>query len=97
MESPVVKAIIGLAVSLLTALIIYVCSSMTEGMRNLSTKLDNVQTFISTFSKDIALTQRDVKQIDEAQRSTAAKAEKVQQDVIRLVMRVDQLEKGAAR
>lgn len=97
MESPVVKAIIGLVVSLLTALIIYVCSSMTEGMRNLSTKLDNVQTFISTFSKDIALTQRDVKQIDEAQRSTAAKAEKVQQDVIRLFMRVDQLEKGAAR
>lgn len=92
-DNPVVKAVIGLAFSLLAAMILFVCSSMIKGMEAVSAKVDTVQTTIATFAKDIALTQLTVKQVDEVLRAQGSKLERVEQDSIRMTMRLEQLER----
>jgi hypothetical protein len=93
MENPVVKGCISLALSLLGALILWACSSMADGIKNLTTKVDNVQSSLSTISTALALTQREVKGLDESQRATATDVKQLTQDVLVLKMRVDQIEK----
>jgi len=94
LDNPIVKGIGGFAMTLLAALILYVCSTITDGLQTLGAKLDGVLISLGNFSKEMALTQHDVKQIAELQRVTGNKVEKLEQESIRLTMRVEQLEKG---
>ena len=94
MDSPGVKAAISLASTLLAALILYVCSNLTSGISNLTTKLENVQASISGLATTIALTQRDVKGLEEGLKASRAETKELRQDVTSLQMRLGQLEKG---
>lgn len=94
MENPMVKGCISLGLSLLGALILWACSSMADGIKNLTTKVDNVQGSLSTISTAQALTQREVKGLDENLRATSGEVKQLNKDVLMLKMRVDQIEKG---
>ena len=94
MDTPTAKAVTTLATTLLAGLIIWACSTLTDGIRTITTKVDSVQTSVSSLVTSVALAQREVKGLDENLRATAGEVKQLKEDVLVLKMRVDQIEKG---
>lgn len=93
MDTPTAKAVTTLATTLLAGLIIWACGTINDGIRTITTKMDSVQVAISNLGTNQALTQREVKALDESLRGTTAEVKQLKEDVLVLRMRADQYDK----
>lgn len=95
-DNATVKWLAGLAQLLLGALLIGVCSVITGSIDAVGKKVDGVLESLNQISQEQAVQRRDLAQMDMRQGRTESKVELLEQTSLRLVIRLEQIEKVQA-